>query len=183
MRNLESILHRHHIVVMVESKRLRGSQMNDSVCKIKVWSILTIVAVFLFAPLTQASASINYGEEVAALAQDYEGATFKMGGTTPKGFDASGFTQYIYKNAATEMKLPRTSLGQYKTGKFVESNQLEQGDLVFYATGDKKGEITFVAIYLGDGEFIGATSKGVKIVKMSDKYWTDRYVGAKRMIE
>ncbi|MGE8203522.1 C40 family peptidase [Heyndrickxia sp. NPDC080065] len=146
-------------------------------------AIFAFAAAFLFSPFSQAFASINYGEEVVSVAKRYEGSKFKMGGTTPKGFDASGFTQYVYKTAATKMNIKRTSADQYKSGKSVKLNQLQQGDLVFYATGDKKGKVSFVAIYIGDGKFIGATSKGVKIVKMSDKYWKERFVGAKRIIK
>ena len=46
-----------------------------------------------------------------------------------------------------------------------------------------KKEVSFVAIYNGDDTFTGVTTKGVKIVKMSDKYWKDRYIGAKRIIK
>ena len=47
----------------------------------------------------------------------------------------------------------------------------------------KKGIVSFVGIYNGNGKFTGATSKGVKVVKMSDKYWKERYIGAKRVIK
>jgi murein DD-endopeptidase len=146
-------------------------------------ALVIFAAAFLLVPFSKASASINYGEEVASVAQLYNGAKFKMGGMTLKGFDASGFTKYVYKDAATKMTIPRTSAEQYKTGKSVKGKDLQQGDLIFYATGDTKGKVSFVAIYIGNGKFIGATSKGVKIVKMSDKYWKERYIGAKRVIK
>ncbi|NNU94533.1 NlpC/P60 family protein [Geobacillus sp. NFOSA3] len=146
-----------------------------------VLSILSLAAAFIFGTVSNALATINYGEEVAAVAESYIGSPYKYGGTTPKGFDASGFTQYVYKNAATKMSIPRTSAAQHKIGKVVKQNELQKGDLVFYATG-AKGKVSFVGIYNGNGTFIGATSKGVKVVKMSDKYWKDRYIGAKRVI-
>jgi len=145
-------------------------------------SVLALVSLLLFSQAPKASASINYGEEVSEVAKRYVGNPFKWGGTTPKGFDASGFTQYIYKNAATKMNIPRTSALQYKTGTSVKQSELKQGDLVFYATGEK-GKVSFVGIYNGDGTFTGVTMSGVKIVKMSDKYWKERYVGAKRIIK
>lgn len=150
---------------------------------VAIAAMIAFAAAFLFSPFSQASASISYDQEVVAVAELHEGAKFKMGGTTPKGFDASGYTQYVYKTAATKIKLPRTSADQYKVGKSITLKNLQQGDLVFYATGAKKGKVSFVAIYSGNGKFIGATSKGVKAVKMSDKYWKDRYVGAKRVIK
>ncbi len=147
-----------------------------------VLSILALLATFIFGQASNASASINYGEEVSEEAKRYVGVPYKWGGTTPKGFDASGFTQYIYKTAATKMTIPRTSASQYKIGKAVKQNELKQGDLVFYATG-QKGKVSFVGIYNGNGKFTGVTSKGVKVVKMSDKYWKERYIGAKRVIK
>ena len=146
-----------------------------------VLSILALLG-FIFGQASNASASINYGEEVSEEAKRYVGDPYKWGGTTPKGFDASGFTQYVYKTAATKMTIPRTSASQYKIGKAVKQNELKQGDLVFYATG-QKGKISFVGIYNGNGKFTGVTSKGVKVVKMSDKYWKERYIGAKRVIK
>lgn len=149
---------------------------------VTVLSVLALLATFIFGQTTKASASINYGEEVSAVAALYVKAPYKWGGTTPKGFDASGFTQYVYKKAATKMSIPRTTASQYKLGKALKQSELKQGDLVFYATG-KKEVVTFVGIYNGNGTFIGATSKGVKVVKLSEKYWKDRYIGAKRIIK
>ena len=150
--------------------------------RVLVLAILALLATLIFGQASNASASINYGEEVSEVAKRHVGAPYKWGGTTPKGFDASGFTQYIYKKAATKMTIPRTSASQYKIGKAVKQNQLKQGDLVFYATG-QKGKVSFVGIYYGNGKFIGATSKGVKVVNMSEKYWKQRYIGAKRVIK
>ncbi|WP_050183591.1 C40 family peptidase [Domibacillus robiginosus] len=147
-----------------------------------VFVILSLLAVLVFGSGSSASATVNYGQEVASVANKYVGSPYKYGGTTPKGFDASGFTQFVYKNAATKMTIPRTSADQYKKGKSISRSQLQPGDLVFYATGTK-GKVSFVAIYNKNGTFIGATSKGVKVVKMSDTYWKDRYIGAKRLIK
>ena len=157
-------------------------QLSVSRWAITVFTFFTLAFFFLCEPATKASATINYGEEVAAKAELLVGAPYKYGGTSPKGFDAGGFTQYVYKEAATNMKIPRTSANQYKAGKAVKQKDLQFGDLVFYATG-AKGKVSFVAIYTGNGTFVGATSKGVKEVKMNSKYWKDRYIGAKRVIK
>ncbi|SOC42764.1 C40 family peptidase [Ureibacillus acetophenoni] len=145
-------------------------------------SVLSVIALLLFTLAPKASATINYGEEVSAVAKTYVESPYEWGGTTPKGFDASGFTQYVYKNAATKMNIPRTSALQYKMGESVKDSELQAGDLVFYETGEK-GKVSFVGIYNGDGTFTGVTISGVKIVKMSDQYWKDRYVGAKRIVK
>jgi cell wall-associated NlpC family hydrolase len=145
-------------------------------------SALSIAATIFFGSMSSANATINYGEEVTAVAHNFVGSPYKYGGTTPKGFDASGFTQYIFKNSATNLTIPRTCTSQFKIGKAINQDSLNIGDLVFYATGTDHKE-SFVGIYNGDGTFIGSTSKGVKVIKMNDKYWKDRYVGAKRIIE
>lgn len=147
-----------------------------------VLAIFSLTVALLFGAASSASAAVDKGTDVAATANKYVGSPYKHGGTTPKGFDASGFTQYVYKNAAVKMTIPRTSADQHKTGKSVSRSQLKAGDLVFYATGTK-GKVSFVGIYNKNGTFIGATSKDVKVVKMDDKYWKDRYIGAKRIIK
>ncbi|MEK4029533.1 MULTISPECIES: C40 family peptidase [Bacillaceae] len=149
---------------------------------VPVFMLLSFAFFFACEPVNQASATINYGEEAAATAQTLIGAPYKYGGTSPKGFDAGSFTQYVYKEAATQMNIPRTSAAQFKTGKAVKQKDLQFGDLVFYATG-AKGKVSFVAIYTGNGKFVGATSKGVKEVKMNTSYWKNRYIGAKRIIK
>ena len=101
-------------------------------------SILALLATLIVGPASNASASINYGEEVSEVAKRYVGTPYKAGRTTPKGFDASGFTQYVYKNTATKMTIPRTSAEQYKKGIAIKQKDLKQGDLVFYATGQKR---------------------------------------------
>jgi len=150
--------------------------------RVFIVSVLSVVAFILLGFAPKASATINYGEEVSEVAKIYVDSPYKWGGTTPKGFDASGFTQFVYKNAATKMNIPRTSALQFETGVVVKESELQRGDLVFYATGEKD-KVSFVGIYNGDGTFTGVTMSGVKIVKMNDKYWKERYIGAKRIIE
>jgi len=145
-------------------------------------SALSVAVSVFIGSMSNANATIDYGDEVAAVAHDYVGTPYKYGGTAPKGFDASGFTQYVFKNSASNITIPRTCSSQFKIGKVVNQASLNIGDLVFYATGTNHKE-SFVGIYNGDGTFIGSTSKGVKVINMNDKYWKDRYVGAKRIIE
>jgi cell wall-associated NlpC family hydrolase len=146
--------------------------------------VTAVVAAFmllfgaLFSPPAEAAQS--KGQQVASYGLKYKGTPFKWGGTTTKGFDASGFTQYVYKNSV-KVNLPRTSATQYKVGQSVKLNQLQPGDLVFYNTTGKT--VSFVAIYIGNQQFIGATSDGVKIQSMKSSYWKNRYVGAQRIVK
>lgn len=114
-------------------------------------------------------------------AKQYLGVKYTFGGSTPKGFDCSGYVQYVY--GKHNKKLPRTADIQYTVGKPVtKTTELKPGDLVFFATGKAK-EINHVGIYIGKNEFINAqTSKGVAIARLDNPYWKPRYLGAKRVL-
>ncbi|MBU8880427.1 C40 family peptidase [Bacillus sp. FJAT-29790] len=146
-----------------------------------VLALVTALAV-MFSSLfgLQAEAAQTKGQQVASYAQKFTGSPFKYGGTKPNGFDASGFTQYVYANSL-KVKLHRTSADQYKLGTSVKVNQLQPGDLVFYQTNGKS--VSFVAVYIGNQQFVGATSNGVKVQSMNSAYWKNCYVGAKRIIK
>ncbi|ULL13254.1 NlpC/P60 family protein [Paenibacillus sp. H1-7] len=107
------------------------------------------------------------------------GAPYKWAGTTKKGFDCSGYTSFVF--AKFDIDLPHTSKGQAGLGTTVALDDLRPGDLVFYNT-DGKG-ISHVGIYVGDGKFYhSATNKGVTVTKLSDSYYTKRFVTAKRIL-
>ncbi|OCA85517.1 hypothetical protein A8F94_11550 [Bacillus sp. FJAT-27225] len=149
-----------------------------------VWGVIFALVLSLFAGVftKKAEASVSWGQEVTEVAKRYSGTPYKWGGTTAKGFDASGFTQFVYKKSAAKITLPRSSKDQYKVGKAVAKKNLKEGDLVFFNT-DGKG-VSFAGIYLGKNKFIAVTvNKGVSIQSMDTKYWKDRYVGAKRVLK
>ncbi|GGA53008.1 C40 family peptidase [Paenibacillus physcomitrellae] len=107
------------------------------------------------------------------------GTPYKTGGTTTKGFDCSGFTRYVF--AKLGITLPHQSGSQFKMGKAVEKSQLIPGDLVFFNTSGSG--VSHVGVYVGDGKFAHASSsKGVTISKLSESYYVNRYVGAKRIM-
>ncbi|ODA41947.1 NLP/P60 family protein [Desulfosporosinus sp. BG] len=106
------------------------------------------------------------------------GTTYVFGGTTKKGFDCSGFTQYIY--GASGISLPRTSYKQFTSGVSVSKNELQLGDLVFFSTYTKGA--SHVGIYIGGGRFVHADNPrlGVTITDLSNSYYAARYLGARR---
>ncbi|OSX54521.1 C40 family peptidase [Anoxybacillus ayderensis] len=125
---------------------------------------------------TEAAFSAN---TLIAEAQKVIGTPYRAGGTTPKGFDCSGFVSYTYKKLG--VSLPRSSEAMYGVGKPVSLNQLAPGDLLFFKTSKHKG-ISHVAIYIGNGRMVHSTSsKGVKIDSIHQSYWKQRFVGAKRL--
>jgi peptidoglycan DL-endopeptidase LytE len=120
----------------------------------------------------------NKSTQVVNLAKKYTGTPYKWGGTTPKGFDCSGYLNYVYKNAAG-VKLPRTVADIYKKGTKVSKPQV--GDIVFFQTY-KKGA-SHAGIYIGNGKFIhSSSSKGVNIASMNSSYWSQRYLGSRSYV-
>ncbi|MFC0189318.1 C40 family peptidase [Fictibacillus aquaticus] len=110
-------------------------------------------------------------------AKTFQGVPYLWGGTSPSGFDCSGFMYYVFKNSQG-ITLPRTASQMYTLGTKVST--LAPGDLVFFSTYAPGA--SHVGIYIGGGNFISATSsKGVAIVPMSNTYWSARYLGAKRL--
>lgn len=116
---------------------------------------------------------------IIATSKQYLGVPYLYGGTTPAGFDCSGFVQYVFaKNGIT---LPRVSRDQYKVGTSVSYSNLRPGDLVFFSLA-KNGVVDHEGIYVGNGQFINAaSSKGVTIYTLGS-YWNSVYIGAKRII-
>jgi len=107
----------------------------------------------------------------------YIGVPYVFGGTTPSGFDCSGFVRYVYANAG--IWLPRAADEQFESGYAVSN--LQPGDLVFFSTYTYGASHS--GIYLGNGKFISATSSsGVRVDNLYDGYWGSCYIGARRVI-
>ena len=129
-------------------------------------------------PVSRDSSTVAV-RRVIQTALRYQGVPYVFGGTTPYGFDCSGFVRYVF--AGNGLQLPRMADEQYGYGTPVSYSRLQPGDLVFfntYASG-----VSHVAIYLGDGRFISATSsQGVAIARIDNSYWGPRYIGARRLL-
>lgn len=107
------------------------------------------------------------------------GVPYKASGTSTRGFDCSGFTQFVFQKMGVD--IPHSSAAQYQLGKPVAKSQLQPGDLVFFQTNGHS--VSHVGIYIGNNTFAHSESGiGVVKTKLSDPYyWSKRYVGAKRI--
>ena len=119
----------------------------------------------------------------ASIARRYIGARYVWGGATPRGFDCSGLTQYVYRQLG--VNLPHKASLQFSTryGRRVNSlGALAPGDLVFFVRTTPARGITHVGIYVGDGRMVTANTPrlGVQSVNVYGKYWSSRFAGAIR---
>lgn len=120
------------------------------------------------------------GEAIAAYAREYVGYPYVYGGSSPEGFDCSGFVQYIYKQF--DISLNRTATAQLANGKKVSRSELKPGDLVFFGYGSTA---THVGIYVGENQFVHAqnSSTGVVLTELTVSYYDSRYLTARRIVE
>ncbi|RXZ02167.1 C40 family peptidase [Fictibacillus sp. S7] len=110
-------------------------------------------------------------------AKKYIGVQYVWGGQSPKGFDCSGYLNYVYQKSSN-IDLPRTVAGIYLKGTKISAPKV--GDLVFFET--YKPGASHAGIYLGNNEFIhSSSSRGVSISSMKNPYWAPRYLGAKKL--
>ena len=116
------------------------------------------------------------------VAKSFAGAPYRPGGDTVQGLDCSGFVRKMYEIFGVQ--LPRRAREQFYAGPRVDKDDLITGDLVFFKTKRYTRYPTHVAIYVGDGKFIHASSvlgRGVRVDHLSDAYFTRTYAGAVRV--
>jgi cell wall-associated NlpC family hydrolase len=121
-------------------------------------------------------------DEVMFKIIEYLNTPYLWGGTSKRGIDCSAFIQTVYYQALG-VTLPRTSLEQSSVGEPVEKADLKFGDLVFFDTM-RKGRVTHVGMYLGNGFFAHSGSKtGVAVASLEDDFYTRTYLKARRVAE
>jgi hypothetical protein len=141
--------------------------------------LMPLLAVIMFLSILPAGAQAATSSQLISDAKSYIGTPYKWAGTTPSGFDCSGYIQYVFKKSG--ISLPRTTGQMNATGTAVAKSNLAPGDLVFFNTSGTG--VSHAGIYVGSNNFIHASSsKGVMISSVNDPYyWGSRYVGAKRV--
>lgn len=111
--------------------------------------------------------------------QEWIGIPYRWGGTSRRGIDCSSFVQQFVR-ANLDIELPRTTAGQRYEGIAIDKSDLLPGDLVFF---QRRG-VRHVGVYLGDDEFIHASSsRGVTVSNLSEGYYDRQYWMARRIIQ
>lgn len=120
------------------------------------------------------------GSKIVATAKKYLGTPYKWGGTTPSGFDCSGFVYYVLRSNG--IKASRTIATLYSQGTPVKKSELQPGDIVFFQ-GTYKSGLSHVGIYVGDGKFIHSPHSGevVSYANLYSDYYVNHYYGACRV--
>ena len=125
------------------------------------------------------ASSSGIGQRIATYALNYLGCPYSYGGSSPSGFDCSGFAQYIYRQFG--ISINRTATAQLANGYSVPYSELRPGDLVFFGYGNSAFH---VGIYIGNNQFIHAENygTGVCITSLSDAYYASCYLCARRIV-
>ncbi len=145
--------------------------------------------ISLTVPAERASAPVAYGttsassagERIVQIAEQYLGIPYVYGGSTPAGFDCSGFTSYVFKQMG--YSLYRSSYQQINNGVPVSKSELQPGDLLLFK---KQGasRIHHVGIYVGDGMMIHSPQTGdvIKYTSIVSGYYNSCYYAARRIV-
>ena len=126
-------------------------------------------------PILEASEKASSRPQlVVALARKHLGARYAWGGSSPAGFDCSGFVMYVYSRVG--VALPHNAEKQYRYGAAITRERLEPGDVVFFDGLHHNG------IYIGGGRFIHArkTGGGVIVSRLGESWYRTRWVGGRR---
>jgi cell wall-associated NlpC family hydrolase len=131
------------------------------------------------ASIAASAVANNWGDRLVSSAMKYLGTPYRHGGTTPSGFDCSGFVYYLYGEVFGQ-RIPRMPADMAREGMQVGRNDLRRGDLVFFGY---RGTFTHVGIYAGDGQFVHATRPGLPltVTPLDSDYYRQRYLMAVRL--
>ena len=141
-------------------------------------ALLPLLALLLALPVRASTPP----EDIPMYAVSLVGSPYRLGGTSPEtGLDCSGFVGHVFRQAAGVV-LPRDSRAISEVAQPLAQAELQPGDLVFFNTLNRA--FSHVGIYLGDGRFVHAASSrtgSVMVSRLSDRYWRQRFDGARRV--
>ncbi len=128
-----------------------------------------------------AASQAGKGQEIANYALQFVGYPYVYGGSSPKGFDCSGLTSYVYSQFGYSIN--RTASNQLNNGYAVEKSNLQPGDLVFFRQNGSTKPASHVGVYIGNNQYVHASTPGVGVIisDLNDPYISSGYVGARRI--
>lgn len=129
---------------------------------------------------SSSTTTLSKGEKLAAYAKTFVGYPYVYGGSSPSGFDCSGFMQYVHRQMGYTIK--RTATAQLSNGRKVTRDELKPGDMVFFGYGSTA---THVGMYIGGGKFVHAENSGTGVVisELFTGYYSGRYLTARRIVD
>lgn len=141
---------------------------------------VSVVSVDYMNPQVAQAQAQSLQDKIINDAKSLIGTPYVFGGTTPRGFDCSGFLNYVYEQNG--VLLPRTTADMYGTGTPISRSELQPGDLVFFTT--YKPGASHSGIYLGNNQFIhSSSSRGIMISSLNESYWSKRYIGNRAVLD
>ncbi|MDP4085831.1 MAG: C40 family peptidase [Bacillota bacterium] len=138
--------------------------------------IVIMFSVFLYSPKSSLAAG-TAPTKIISTAKHLIGTPYHYGGESPRGFDCSGFVNYVFKQNG--ISLTRSSSTLWVSGGIRVSEPMP-GDILFFNTNGSS--VSHVGIYIGNNEFVHSASGGVQISCLSEKYYRHTYVGSKRFL-
>lgn len=152
----------------------------------RVLLLIPIIAFLAFSCASKKKAPSDPFDRVISTARSYTGTPYKYGGTTRAGMDCSALIFHAYYSVGINM--PRVSADQSKIGKKINQRDLKRGDLLFFATGRRRNQVTHAGIVTevakNDIRFIhSSTSLGVSEDYLSNRYWSKVFLFARRVME
>ena len=122
----------------------------------------------------------SLADEIIAYAKTWLGVPYRWAGNSTNGTDCSGLTYYVFKNFG--INVPRSSSAYSGIGTKISRSDIKKGDILMWDT-NRNGTIGHVGIYIGDGMFIHASSSKGKVVTRSLASYSEKYMGARRVIK
>jgi uncharacterized protein YgiM (DUF1202 family) len=140
-----------------------------------------VFGTYLSTSTGSSGTSTSEGERLVAEAKKYLGVSYVYGGTSPSGFDCSGFLYYVYRQCG--YSITRTATSQNSDGVYVSRDNLQPGDIVIFYNSAMTA-IGHAGMYIGNGQFIHASSGSGKVVisELSATYYNTHYYSARRIV-
>ena len=142
----------------------------------------SVLLLSMLTALLVQTAQAEPSDDISMYAVSLVGSPYRLGGTSPDtGLDCSGFVDHVFRQT-TGIQLPHNSLAISEATRPLDQADLQPGDLVFFNTLNHA--FSHVGIYLGDDRFVHATSSrtgAVMVSRLSDRYWHERFDGARRV--